>query len=509
MDISKEDKKFLKRICNNSNISANEKFSILTEHFSKDTNEIKEILDFLEMSIVDSQFAAAKLHILKKKKRYIISSAQNASPIHLEFVRNIEAYAKHINAEIGIIATRYKNPTSIWKEEGDVWDSRISQYLTAKRQYLHKNLLLLADLKIQATSPYPTNGLESFGDGASCIVGSPRMEERPVPVLPESNQKFLWATGSVTLPSFTDSVAGGKAEEHHTFGFLVVEIENDEVVHVRNVSANADGSFNDLIFRVEKETVSSEEVEILTWGDSHFAQKKQEVTDAFRGLCSDLGITCSVLHDIWDSKSLNVHNANNPVEQYKLKKSGKDDLEVELEEMFNELNWFEKNMKSTIVVASNHDDMLDRAMYQSDWKDHINNALIFVRMLELVLSGKAKNGIIPYYINNEYNNITALGINDSYIKYGIELGLHGHKGPNGTRGNINSFSKLSTKTNIGHRHAPMIRWGCYCAGISCQMDHGYNNGLSDWAYAGITVNKYGKRQMIIFNKDTLTYTTLI
>ena len=70
------------------------------------------------------------------------------------------------------------------------------------------------------------------------------------------------------------------------------------------------------------------------------------------------------------------------------------------------------------------------------------------------------------------------------------------------------FLNYQKKTIIGHSHSPAIKWGCYQVGISCSMKHGYNKGLSGWAYAGVTLNKYGKRQMIIFNKDSLTYTTL-
>jgi len=176
--------------------------------------------------------------------------------------------------------------------------------------------------------------------------------------------------------------------------------------------------------------------------------------------------------------------------------------------MNTELNWFNNNMKKTIVVGSNHDDMLDRAMYQTTWQEHIKNAELFVEMLSLTLSGKAKDGIIPYYINDRFNKITALGVNDSYIKNNIELALHGHKGPNGSKGSIKSFAQLSSKTIIGHSHSPSIVGGCYQVGISCSKQHGYNSGLSGWAYNGVTLNKHGKRQSITFNQFTMSYTTL-
>lgn len=507
-NISKEDQKYIKRICDNNIISLDEKVTMVSELLNQPEDKIRDILNFLGISLTDSQFAAAKLHTLKEKKRYIISSAQTASPVNLKFLHNVEKYAKFINAEIGIIATRYKNPTSLFKEDGDVWDVLVHPYLTANRQFLHKNVLLLADLKILATSPNPTSGVELFGDGASCIVGSPRIEMRPIAVLPGVEKKFVYSTGSVTIPSFTDSVAGGKASEHHSYGFIIVEIENDDIVHIRNVSADSDGNFNDLIYRVEDQRISKERVDTLVWGDSHFAKKRIDVTKAFRKLCSDLGIKKSVLHDVFDSESMNVHNLKDPIVKHQLMMEGRDDLSVELFGMFSELEWFEKNMKETIVVASNHDDMLDRAMTQNDWRDNIKNAKLFVELLGLKLSGQANNGLIPFYINKKFKKIKALGLNDSYIRNGVELALHGHKGPNGSRGTINAFSKLSCKSIIGHNHCPAIMGGCYQVGISCKEDHVYNKGLSGWAFSGCTLNKYGKRQMIVFNKDTLTYTTL-
>lgn len=507
-DISKEDQKYIKRIINNDNINFDEKLDILTNHYNVEIETMKEMINFLGMSLNPSQFLAAKNHTLKNKKRYIISSAQTASPVNISFLNNIKAYAKFIDAEIGIIATRYRNPTSIFKEEGDVWDSNVLEYLTANRQYLHNDVLLLGDLKIQATSPNPTNGIELFGDDASVIVGSPRIEMRTVPVLPGAKQKFLYSTGTVTIPSFTDSVAGGKAGEHHTYGFVIVEVESEEVVHLRSVSASADGSFNDLIYRIEEEIIKTEEVETLVWGDIHFAQKEERVTEAFRKVCKDLKIKTSILHDIFDSCSVNPHNFKDPVTKFQLMKEGKDDLKKELKNMEKELQWFEKNMDETIVVASNHDDMLDRAMVYGDWRDNLTNAEIFIKLLKLTLSGKAKDGLVPYLINKSFKKIKALGINDSYVKHNVELGLHGHRGPNGSKGSINAFSKLSIKTIIGHSHSPAIRWGCYQVGIACKSQHGYNEGLTGWSFAGVSLNKHGKRQLIVLNKDTLTYTTL-
>lgn len=506
--LNSSEKKYLRKIVTNYRISAEEKLILLSDYFIMPIPEVQEMLDSLRLSL-RSQFSAAKEHMLNKKQRYIISSAQTSSPVNEKFLKNMEAYAKFIDAEIGIIATRYKNPTSIWKEEGDVWDEKVHKYLIADTQILHPYAIVLADFKVQATAPNPTSGIELFGDQASIIVGAPKIEMRSVPVLPGTIQKFLYSTGSVTIPNFTDTVAGGKAEAHHSFGFVIVEIEDEEVVHLRSVSANDDGEFNDLIYRVQQESITTEEVEYLVWGDSHFAKKDGDVTVAFRSLCQDLEIEKSVLHDVWDSESMNVHNLNKSTVQYRLLVDGKNTLRKELDITFKELDWFEDNMTETLIISSNHDDMLDRVLEIPNlWATNLVNAELILEFLQMKLKGEANNGVIAELINSRYSNIRALGLNDSYTYKDVELALHGHKGPNGSRGSATSFSKLSTKTIIGHTHSPCIMGGCYQVGIACSLEHGYNAGLSGWAYAGVTLNKHGKRQMIVFNKYTLTYTTL-
>ena len=73
-------------------------------------------LDFKEkVDIEPEQYLKAKSRVHDNtKKRFIISFAQNNTPTHPSFLKNIEAYAEHINADIHIIAGRYKNPTSMW-----------------------------------------------------------------------------------------------------------------------------------------------------------------------------------------------------------------------------------------------------------------------------------------------------------------------------------------------------------------------------------------------------------
>ena len=49
---------------------------------------------------------------LPKKRRYVITCAQNATPVNKPFLEALRVYCKHNKAELVVIPIRYKNPTS-------------------------------------------------------------------------------------------------------------------------------------------------------------------------------------------------------------------------------------------------------------------------------------------------------------------------------------------------------------------------------------------------------------
>lgn len=506
----REYKKRIKDISRNETLTPKAKVELMCYEFECSPDLLTSWLFDMGIELVSSQLHKAKHRNLKKSKRYIISSAQSACMVNDRLLKNMEVYAKFIDAEIGVIATRYRNPTSIFSKTGEWWPMEIDKYLIASRQNLHPYLSVLADVKVQATSPNPLAATELMAGGASTIIGAPKIAMKTLPSLGHDVQKFTYSTGSISYPSFTDTAAGAKAKEHHSFGFMVVEIESDRVVHMRSVACSEDGFFNDLKYRVENGEVSREEIGTLVWGDSHFAQKDERITIATRKLCKDLGIRKSVLHDVFDSKSLNVHNINNPIVQHELAVSGEDDLDKEISNMLEELNWFEENMDQTIVVNSNHDDMLTRSITSVDWRNisNPNTQEMFVSCILDTIRGMNRDGVIAGIIDRCFDKVCALGLDSKIRPYDVELAMHGHKGANGAKGSIKGFSRLPFKSIIGHSHSPAIEGGCYQVGMTCKFDHDYNKGASSWAWASCTLNKHGKRQMIVTNRESLTYTTL-
>ena len=510
-ELSTLDIRHIRRVMNLHDKTVQEKLNTLSIEYARDFDTIKRWLGELGLSTAPTQYENAMGHSLKESKRYLITSAQSGCPVNQSFLANMKAYAESINAEIGIIATRYLNPTSVWKTTKDVWAREVRPYLIAKNQYVHKEMCVLPEWKIQATAANPLAGLESIEGTKSIVVGAPTVEFKSVPMMVNYEQKFLYSTGTVTVPGFSDTVAGSRAKSRHNYGFVIIEIENDKIVHARNVIAEDTGAFNDLVYRVENEKISTEDIPTMIWGDMHFAQKNPDVTSAFRGACTDLGVTQSILHDVWDSQCLNVHNVNNAEKRTRLIEEGRHLLTTEISQLKEELQWFDENMARTVVVRSNHDDMIDRMLQDLDWRHNEHNAVELSRLLNIKLSGKAPKGIIPYIIDEEggFENIWSLGLSSSYVQGNVELALHGHKASNGARGSIASFAKMPILTVVGHSHSPSIKGNCFQVGVACNLEHDYNEGgMSGWAYASCILNDRGARQMIVLHKDTLTYTTL-
>ena len=86
-----------------------------------------------------------------KAKRFIITAAQNATPVHGQFWGCLLTMAKQLKAEILVIPIRYKNPTSRWtasQQNADWWAPEVRDYLWNVRKQLNANCTLLADMKI-------------------------------------------------------------------------------------------------------------------------------------------------------------------------------------------------------------------------------------------------------------------------------------------------------------------------------------------------------------------------
>ena len=274
---------------------------------------------------------AKKKKLDKKKDTFIISWAQNATPIHKNLMKNIEAYADALDAGIHIVAGRYSNPTSIFTDKDkDWWSPKVVPFLDAARHNLHKNLQVLSDVKIPPTASTPLSGLNSITGLESCIVGHPRQQVKSLPILDGYPHKLLLSTGAVTIANYTDSKSGKKGEFHHSLGFVIVELDGKNF-HIRQVSADDKGNFYDLFKRVKNGVVSEnvEGCEVAVLGDIHIAHNDNEATALSFDLLDKMKPNHTMIHDIIDCESISHHEENDPFRIMQKEENGTGDLRKE------------------------------------------------------------------------------------------------------------------------------------------------------------------------------------
>lgn len=444
------------------------------------------------------------------KTRFIISWAQSETPIHEQFLTNIEAYSKVIDASIHVIAGRYKNPTSLSsnkntqdkeKDLSNTWHERVIPYLDAARHKIHPNLCILSDVKVQPTASTPLSGLNGLTGLESCIIGHPRVHLKSLPILDGYPHKLLVTTGSVSVDNYTDTKAGKKGEFHHTLGFAVVELEGD-IFHVRQVTADEDGSFYDLTLFVDNGHVHKHSgAEAIIFGDLHLGETNNDVLKTSFHLADLLNCKNIVLHDVFNGHSISHHERNQPFALLKREGDGSDDLIKELTQM---VDFFDEYLDyDFVMVRSNHDEFLDRWLSDVDWRKTSNKSA-YLKLAAMLANDTDSKGIIPLYLKDKCDNVYCLGLDESYRILDIECGMHGHKGANGSRGGVIQFKNMNTKNITGHTHTPCREDGHSSVGTLTHLRVGYNTGPSSWMNSNIVIYPNGKHQHVhLINKSRI------
>jgi hypothetical protein len=453
----------------------------------------------------------------KNKKRFIITYAQNNTPIHEGFFKNIKAYADFIDADIHVIAGRYKNPTSIWSSKQrteEFWDKKVLPYLDANRHDIHQYVSILSDIKIHPTAVNPMTGMQGVSGVNSCVFGSPKVQLEMIPVLEGCAPKMMLTTGAVTLKNYTDSKAGKKGEFHHTFGFVVVEIKDEEVFFARQVTADdITGDFTDLYYQTKKGKVSEiDSISAIVLGDLHCGHHDETVLKSTLDFMDEVNPEHVILHDVFDGNSISHHEMKDPFIQYGKEISGKNDLGKEIDEMLDCLSSFEK-YKNVVIVRSNHDDFLDRWLKNEDWKKQptFKNSRLYMKFSDMLLDQYGKNpynikGVIPTIINDRFPKFKTLGRSSSYKIKGWEVGQHGDLGSSGSRGSLQQFRQLNTKIIVGHYHKPERKDGAMSVGTTTKLRVGYNKGASAWLQSHILIHNDGRSQHLNFiNAEFTTF----
>ena len=456
----------------------------------------------------------AERQVIPKRKltgeRFVVTWAQNATPVHAGFFKALLAYCRHNDAELIVIPGRYKNPTSQWtmsQDNAERWAPELAPYLFAQRRNLNSNITLIGDIKIQPTRQQPLTGKEGFTHTESGIFGHPKLSMRVVPTPQNRMPKIMTTTGAVTEANYTDTDAGKMGEFHHVLGAVVVEIANNKIFHMRHVNYSTKyGAFIDLdrVYNSDGKTRKAPPYEAIVFGDAHYRFADPEVVEAtFSKLCKRLRPKKLVWHDLLDGYSVSPHHQGNPFIAYAKLQSGFDDARDEVDSTIDWMAKFGRGYEN-FIVPSNHDDMLKRWVIREDWKrDPVNAEFYLETALNMLrstrMSETGTETLDPFQMIVEsrdgLGSVTCVPINGSLVIAGIECSLHGDKGPNGARGSIKNLRRIGPKVIIGHSHTPGIDEGAYQTGTLTRSEAEYTGPVGSWLNTHCSIDAFGKSHL--------------
>lgn len=441
----------------------------------------------------------------------LIAYAQNATPVHRGFIKALETCANHRNAaDILVVPGRYKNPTSRFPESQaneDVWDGAVVPYLCNQRKRLNKNLVLLGDSKIQPTAREPLSGYEALTHGESGIVGHPQLALTTIATPQSDFPKLLTTTGACTVANYTDSKAGRLGEFHHTIGAALVEIKG-KAFHLRQINASKDtGEFIDLRDHYNAAgRWNAPRAKGLVMGDTHrdfIADSVVSGTFGPGGMVEFFEPEILVWHDLDDNHSVNPHHGKNPFIALAKIKSGRTDPKAELERAVEFVVKHTPSNAVSYIVWSNHNIFLRRWIEETDPRTQPTNMKFWSETAqhmaeETKLGPRGVEYPDPFVywarkLLGDTKNIVVLDQKDKLMIGGIACHMHGHDGPNGSRGSRRNLAPIGVKSMIGHGHGPGIHRGCTQVGTSTDLEAEYTHGPGGWMQTHGTINALNKR----------------
>jgi hypothetical protein len=455
--------------------------------------------------------------------RFIITSAQNGTPVHDEFWSCLLTAAKHLKAEILVIPMRYKNPTSVFsgsQRNLEWWSPAVTPFLWNQRLKLNRNLLVLGDYQLQPTAVDPLAGMDGVSGDLSGIFGHTKMRLRSVATPQSKMAKTITTTGACTVENYTASRSGKTAEFHHVLGALLVELgDNDRHFWIRQLY------FKEATRR------------ILDLDDAYYVGGHEKAPPALAGIGGDthVRVACPMVHDarhraggfidtirclnwvehdLLDAASCNPHHDKNPMIWLSQRLAQKDSIQDEMDEAAMYLEGVrDRHPKMHIhVVASNHDDMATRAalafmkggLKAIPHVSPVNLAWLGRTVAEMADQcrlepwGTSYPDALALYLAkmNLGKRVHILSGRSSLMLGGVEHAMHGDDGPNGARGSVRNLARIGVKSWTGHGHSKEIFEGAKRVGTGTRLFADYTRGPSSWTNADGLTNADGKGQLI-------------
>lgn len=462
-------------------------------------NEHPELMDvIIDKIFISQEYIDAFETSLKQYNRFVITTAVGGGVVDTKFLKSIKSYCKKNKAELLVLMC--EDPSSNNKfilpeglETGQIVFADVS---------LNDNVMVNT-IKLSAKFIDPVTGLSRLGKRTgSFIYASPKQRLKFTPTANQKLPHALMTTGAITLPNYDTkhylSARTAKIAEHdHVVGAIIVEIQDNEIFHFRQIQAEKDtGYFVDLgvYYKGNKTTKIRPKV---TLGDWHSGETDELAKRASFELIELVKPTSIFIGDGFNGKSINHHEKSRKVTRAISMRNRTLTLADELLVFAGDLAYLKERTDEVVIVKSNHDMFLDEILEDGRFIHDPMNYGICAKLASAMIDG---HNPLQYAVEELFklskDKLKWLNLDEDYIFAGIQLGAHGHRGPNGTRGSLSNLEESYGKCVVGHSHVPGILRGAYQVGTLSHLRVGYNHGASSWFHTNCLIYPNGSRQLI-------------
>ncbi len=419
-----------------------------------------------------------------KSKNYIITSVMSGAKLNEPYWKTLQNLAKMTDARIIVVGTVETNPNLYKRSAPLFFHEETLPYLCMEKFRVNKNLVVRGDYSIEHAVVNPLSGANHQGGIDSEIFGHAQMAMEVIPTPKDEVPKVMYTTGTVSEPHYKKSARAKKAEFHHSFNALFVEVKGAKFWPTQ---LPWDGEGVQLYDRYYTATTSRRAPKLagVVYGDSHWDMQTKKEKENTLLLHNGLNAAKNLLCDVLDFHTGSHHRNGKVIENLR---NTDYDIRGELDRAVDYI----KSVPNCVIVASNHNDHLDQWFNAFDPRRRDPNLSLYADLMEMVR--REDTGLFELYCRDKGVTCDFTSRNKAYDVAGIDCSQHADKGPNGARGSIKGFAKTGRKTMMGHPHTPAIHKGAWGVGTSA-MHMSYAQGYSSWLVAHGFIQAGGKRTM--------------
>lgn len=406
------------------------------------------------------------------KRRYLVTTAVAGGRLDRELMDSMETYCRYNNARLVVLPQR-----GVLSKE-DSYPEEVLAYMSYfVSEYTFNSNLKAKHFEINPQHVNPLTSLRRYGY-SSMIIPSPKQQFKVIPG-GKKYPKILCSTGSVTFPMYRSTRNGALSANDHVRGGLIVEIEDNEHFHIRQIrTTNEEGGFYDLNKYYQGDRAVDAKAKAFVMGDYHVGDEDPEVVAAWKDCVKLIKPERVFWHDTFNGQSINHHIYKDIISRASVKVSS---LEEEMDMVADALDEWTKEFPETemVIVKSNHDEWIEKYIRTGRYvEDPVNHRIA------LELAPKVLEGVDPlkYHVEKKVKakNLRWLKTDESMVVEEFECGIHGHRGPNGSRATVMNLEASYQKSMSGHSHTPEILRTTVRVGTTTFLRLPYNEGPSGW-----------------------------